>query len=111
MYYQIELGLFFGSTKQKPSHVTYCCAGKATNQISSCEGKAFEKRPRVRPYTAAAQHKSEIMCGMAIKELEQHAIDDVDFDVDLMEVPTIQKMTNTSVFGERERTWSDEKKE
>ena len=43
--------------------------------------------------------------------MERHAIDNVDFDVDLTEVPVIQKVTGTPIFQEGVPTWSDENRE
>ena len=70
--------------------------------MSSHQSNSSSPTPtRIRPMRIAAKRQQEILCAMAIQELEWHDIDEVDVDsADIQNVPDIaMSSSGTPVFS------------
>ena len=65
----------------------------------------IERPTKVRPQRVAARHQGELLCAMAFQELEWHAIDDVDFEVD-DEIPEFVLQSWSPLIENNEPIWT-----
>ena len=91
-------GIYFGTIKAVNKHKR-CC-----NQA----GQVVEEETRVRPTRIAARRQRELLCVMAMQELEWHAIDDVDADGLEEDVADVREEIGTPVLEELTQIWVDE---
>ena len=65
-------GLYFGTIKSRKQHKTNC--------KERPKSQGVEQPIRVRPTRIAARRQHELLCVMAMQEMEWHALEDVDTD-------------------------------
>ena len=78
-------GLYFGTIKSKQNHSSYC----RTKESRTVGDEQHGGTRQVRPQRVAAGLQKEMLCSMALQELEWHAVDDVDFndaEADIIEI-------------------------
>ena len=78
-------GIYFGIIKQMTLHYSYCRAQGSSNVVPESAPPPVIK---VRPQRVAARCGGEVLCAMAMQELEWHAIEDIDYD-DLDDSPDV----------------------
>ena len=62
-------GIYFGSIKSLNKHKRFCNSNQVEEEVVI---------RRVRPTRIAARRQRELLCVMAMQEMEWHSIDDVD---------------------------------
>ena len=95
-------GLYFGSIKSKQNHSSSCRNKESTHSVN------IEQPRKVRPQRAAARRQKELLCAMTFQELEWHAIEDVDFEVDETEILEDVVQSGTPVIDKLEPIWTSD---
>ena len=93
-------GLYFGSIKSNVNHSSYC--------RTKAEASTAAVTRKVRPQRVAARRQKELLCAMAFRELEWHAIDDVDFDDNQVDISEIAPKSGTPVIENIQPIWSSD---
>ena len=93
-------GLYFGSIKSTVNHSSYCRTKAETSTAAVTR--------KVRPQRVAARRQKELLCAMAFQELEWHAIDDVDFDDNQVDISEIAPKSGTPVIEDIQPIWSSD---
>ena len=63
----------------------------------------------MRPQRIAARRQGELLCVLAMQELEWLDIEDVDFDdADVNELQDVHQVAGTPVIEDRDPVWTDD---
>ena len=97
-------GLYFGRTKSKQNHSSYC----RTNESCAVGDEQHGGTRKVRPQRVAARGQKELLCAMAFQALEWHAVDDVNFDDAEADILEIIHESGTPVLDGIKPVWTSD---
>ena len=78
----------------------YCRTGNHTKRLRTVADEQHGGTRKVRPQGVAARRQIELLCVMAFQELDWHAIDDVDFDVEEVDSPEVVHESGTPISND-----------